>query len=232
MHNFLSLILPIHPEGYRFILIFAAATIALFFVSTFLGWLGVIGVIFCAYFFRDPLRYVPNQEGLIISPADGVVNMITEAVPPQELEVGETPMTRISIFLNVFNCHINRVPHTAKIKKSLYRTGKFLSADLEKASDQNERQSLLLELPDGKEMVVVQIAGLVARRILCWVEEGESLKTGERFGLIRFGSRVDVYLPDGIAPKVAVGQQVLGGETIMADLMDSDNQVQRVADPI
>ena len=122
--------------------------------------------------------------------------------------------------------------NAAKIKKSLYRTGKFLSADLEKASDQNERQSLLLELPDGKEMVVVQIAGLVARRILCWVEEGENLKTGERFGLIRFGSRVDVYLPDGIAPKVAVGQQVLGGETIMADLKDSDNQVQRVADPI
>ena len=119
-----------------------------------------------------------------------------------------------------------------KIKKSLYRTGKFLSADLEKASDQNERQSLLLELPDGKEMVVVQIAGLVARRILCWVEEGESLKTGERFGLIRFGSRVDIYLPDGIAPKVAVGQQVLGGETIMADLADTDNQIQRVADPI
>lgn len=232
MHNFLSLVFPIHPEGYRFIVTSALAALVLFFVSGFLGWLGVVATLFCAYFFRDPLRYVPDRDGLVVSPADGVVSTITEAAPPEELDLGPAPLTRVSIFLNIFNCHINRIPHKATIKQSLYRTGRFLRADLEKASDRNERQTLLLELPDGREMVVVQIAGLVARRILCWVEEGEGLKTGERFGLIRFGSRVDVYLPEGIEPRVAVGQQVVGGETVLADLADADNQVRLAVDPI
>jgi len=226
MRALTSVMVPIHPEGFRFIGIFAAVTLVLFFISSFLGWVGVLLTLWCAYFFRDPARTVPQQEGLLVSPADGVVNMITEATPPPELGLGIATRTRVSIFMNVFNCHVNRLPHEGIIKTSRYRTGRFLNADLDKASEANERQSLLVELPDGREMVVVQIAGLVARRILCWAEEGETLRTGERFGLIRFGSRVDVYLPEGVQPKVALGQLAVSGETIIADLNSKDGPLQ------
>ena len=218
MRTLLSMLAPVHPEGLRFIAVFAGVSFVLFFISSLLGWLGFILTLWCAYFFRDPARVVPQDEGLIVSPADGVVNMISQATPPPELGLGIAPRARISIFMNPLNCHINRLPHSGTIKLSKYRTGRFLSADLDKASETNERQSLLVELPDGRDMVVVQIAGMVARRILCWVEEGEQLKTGERFGLIRFGSRVDVYLPENIMPQVAVGQIAIAGETIIADL--------------
>jgi phosphatidylserine decarboxylase len=217
MRAFLSLVTPIHPEGYRFIMIFAGATFVLFLFSNMLGWAGVVLTVWCAFFFRDPARHVPQRDGLVISPADGVVNMISEATPPPELGLGIATRPRVSIFMNVFNCHVNRLPHSGKITKSAYRTGRFLNADMDKASEANERQSLLVELPDGRDMVVVQIAGLVARRIMCWAEEGDELQTGERFGLIRFGSRLDVYLPEGTEPLVTLGQTAIAGETVLAD---------------
>ena len=219
-----SVLFPIHPEGYKFIAIFAVITAFLFSVSEILGWIGVILTLWCAWFFRDPARVTPQRTGLVISPADGVVNMITEAVPPAELGLGDEPMRRVSVFMNVFNCHVNRMPVTGTVKKSLYRTGQFLSADLDKAAEANERQSLLVETDDGKELVVVQIAGLVARRILCFVHEDQEMQAGERFGLIRFGSRCDVYLPKGSVPRVAVGQSAIAGETVLADLKSKEKQ--------
>lgn len=217
-----SVLFPIHPEGYKFIAIFAIVTALLFSLSDVLGWIGVILTFWCAWFFRDPARVTPQRTGLVISPADGVVNMITEAVPPAELGLGDEALPRISVFMNVFNCHVNRLPVSGTVKKSLYRTGQFLSADLDKASDANERQSLLVETDDGKEIVVVQIAGLVARRILCFVHEGQEMEAGERFGLIRFGSRCDVYLPKGSVAQVAVGQSAIAGETVLADLKSKE----------
>ncbi len=219
MVKLFSMILPIHPEGIKFVTIFALVSLVLFLIAEPLGWIGVILTLWCYWFFRNPARIVPQNEGLIISPADGVVNLITTTSLPPELGLDDSDeRICISVFMNVFNCHINRMPHHAKILKSLYRTGKFLNASVDKASELNERQTLHVELPDGKDMVVVQIAGLIARRILCWSKEGDTLKTGERFGLIRFGSRVDVYLPKGAVPCVAVGQTAVGGETILARL--------------
>ena len=219
-----SVLFPIHPEGFRFIAIFAVVTLLFFFVSEFLGWVGVILTLWCAWFFRDPARVTPQRKGLVISPADGVVNMITEAVPPAELGLGDEPMPRISVFMNVFNCHVNRMPVGGTVVKSLYRTGQFLSADLDKAAEANERQSLLVETEDGKQIIVVQIAGLVARRILCFAHEEQQMHAGERFGLIRFGSRCDVYLPKGTVPRVAVGQSAIAGETVLADLKSREKQ--------
>jgi len=219
-----SVLFPIHPEGFRFIAIFAVMTLLLFFVSEILGWIGIILTLWCAWFFRDPARVTPQRKGLVISPADGVVNMITEAVPPAELGLGDEALPRVSVFMNVFNCHVNRMPVTGTVLKSLYRTGQFLSADLDKASDANERQSMLIETEDGKQIVVVQIAGLVARRILCFAHEEQEFQAGERFGLIRFGSRCDVYLPQGSVPRVAVGQSAIAGETVLADLKSKEKQ--------
>lgn len=219
-----SVLFPIHPEGFRFIAIFAVGTLLLFFVAEILGWIGVILTLWCAWFFRDPARVTPQRAGLVISPADGVVNMITDAVPPPELGLGDEPMPRVSVFMNVFNCHINRMPVTGKVLKSLYRTGQFLSADLDKAAEANERQSLLVEAEGGKQIVVVQIAGLVARRILCFAHEEQEMHAGERFGLIRFGSRCDVYLPKGTTPRVAIGQSAVAGETVLADLKSREKQ--------
>lgn len=186
--------------------------------SELLGWVGVILTTWCTYFFRDPDRFTPTREGLVISPADGVVQMIQDAVPPPEIEMGDQPLNRISIFMNVFDVHVNRTPIAGTISKLAYRPGKFLNASLDKASELNERQSLGLILDGGKDIAFVQIAGLVARRILCDVTEGKEMKTGERFGMIRFGSRVDVYLPDGVKPMVAVGQTAIAGETVIADI--------------
>lgn len=222
MRTILSILVPIHPEGFRFIGAFAGVAFVLFFIASILGWMGVILTLWCAYFFRDPVRTVPQRKGLVVSPADGIVNMIAEATPPPELGLGIGTRIRVSVFMNVFNCHVNRMPVEGDIKLSKYRTGRFLNADMDKASETNERHSLLVELEDGRDMVVVQIAGLVARRILCWAEEGDHYVTGERFGLIRFGSRVDIYLPDGVAPLVAVGQLAIAGETIIADIKSKE----------
>ncbi|HXP98172.1 MAG TPA: phosphatidylserine decarboxylase [Telmatospirillum sp.] len=213
-----SLAMPIHPEGWRFIPLFAAATLLLFWLWSPLGWLGVVLTLWCAFFFRNPDRITPSRDGLVISPADGVVQMVVAAPPPLELAMGDAPMTRISIFMNVFNVHVNRAPISGKVLKRIYSPGKFFNASLDKASVFNERMAVRLELADGRNIAFVQIAGLIARRIRCDLGEGQQVRTGERFGLIRFGSRVDVYLPEAIQPLVVVGQTTVAGETVLADL--------------
>jgi phosphatidylserine decarboxylase len=217
-----TVVKPIHKEGYKFISIFAAATVLLFLIWQPLGWVGVGLTVWCYYFFRDPERQTPMREGLLVSPADGVISLIEPAVPPAELGMGDHPLTRVSVFMNVFNCHVNRAPIGGTITSIAYRPGKFLNASLDKASVDNERNSLAIEMADGRKIAVVQIAGLVARRILCEVEEGQSLATGARFGMIRFGSRVDVYLPEGVAPLVALGQTMISAETVIADLASTE----------
>ena len=210
-----SAMVPIHKEGYRFIAIFAVVTIVLGFLWQPLFWIGLILTIWCALFFRDPERVVPISDDLIISPADGVISSIGPFVPPAELDMGTEPRMRITVFMNVFNCHVNRAPVRGPVLVSHHKPGKFLSADLDKASDENERHSVVIDGPRGK-VGAVQIAGLVARRILCWTNEGDDLGQGERFGLIRFGSRVDVFIPEGATPRVALGQTMIAGETILA----------------
>jgi phosphatidylserine decarboxylase len=213
---------PMHREGYRFVAVFAAATAVLFWLAEPLGWIGVCLTVWCYYFFRDPPRVTPLRDGLVISPADGVVSMIGPAIPPEELGLGPAAMTRISVFMNVFNCHVNRLPIAGSIIKVAYRPGKFLNASLDKASVDNERNALAIRLPDGRDYAVVQIAGLVARRIVCDVKAGQTLRTGERFGMIRFGSRLDIYLPAGVQPLIALGQSALAGETVLADLTSDE----------
>ncbi len=208
-------LVPIHPKGYPFIATFAAITVVLGFVWDPLFWIGLMLTIWCAAFFRDPQRVVPVSDDLIVSPADGVVSSIGPFVPPAELNLGSEPRMRISVFMNVFNCHVNRAPVRGTITVSRHRVGRFLSADLDKASEENERHAVTIEGPHGP-VGAVQIAGLVARRIVCWAEEGEAIGQGERFGLIRFGSRVDVFLPEGASPRVHLGQTAVAGETILA----------------
>ena len=219
---FRSVLMPIHREGWKFIAIFALVSLVLFYLSEPLGWIGVLATAWCAYFFRDPPRMVPTRSGLILSPADGMVQLIEPAVPPPELNMGSDPRPRISVFLNVFDVHVNRVPADGTVAKAVYRPGKFINAVLDKASTDNERMAVRLTLPDGKDIAVVQIAGLVARRIVCELEEGETVRAGERFGLIRFGSRCDVYLDVGMAPLVVVGQRAIGGETVLADAASTE----------
>lgn len=209
---------PMHPEGRKFVAIAAAITLVLFLIWEPLGWIGVGLTIWVYYFFRDPVRVTPTEPGLMISPADGIISLLEPAVPPAELGLGDQPMTRISVFMSVFNCHVNRLPAKGTLEKVAYRSGKFLNASLDKASEDNERNGLTVVLEDGRRYGVVQIAGLVARRILCWSKEGQTLATGERFGLIRFGSRLDIYLPEGVEPKVMIGQTMIAGETVLADL--------------
>jgi len=184
--------------------------------------IGGILTAWCTYFFRDPERFTPTREGLIVSPADGVVQMITEAVPPSELEMPIEALTRVSVFMNVFDVHVNRAPVDGHISGLGYRPGKFLNASLDKASEDNERQAVKIRTDDGAEVAFVQIAGLVARRILCWVERDQPIRVGERFGMIRFGSRVDVYLPKGVSPLVVVGQKAVAGETVLADMRSDE----------
>ena len=218
--------IPLAREGIPFVLACAAAVVLAALWARSGGWgarsavpaLFVALTLFVAYFFRDPKRVTPARDGLVISPADGVVQMITDAAPPSEIEMGESPRTRISIFMNVFNVHVNRIPTGGRIVKTAYRPGRFLNASLDKASEHNERQSFHMETADGRSFGVVQIAGLVARRIRCDLREDQEVQAGERFGIIRFGSRVDVYLPDGVVPLVAVGQTAVAGETVIADL--------------
>jgi phosphatidylserine decarboxylase len=207
---------PMHPEGWKFVAAFAAVTLVLFWIWDPLGWLGLGLTVWCYYFFRDPRRAVPQNAGLVVSPADGVVSLIERAVPPPELGMGPEALTRVSVFMSVFNCHVNRAPIAGRVAVVAYRPGKFLNASLDKASEDNERNALAIEMADGRKIAVVQIAGLVARRILCWVKPGDSLATGQRFGLIRFGSRLDVYLPEGVEPQVALGQTTVAGETVIA----------------
>lgn len=207
-----------HPEGRKFVAIFGAITVALFLLWEPLGWIGVGLTVWVYYFFRDPERVVPDEAGVMVSPADGIVSLLEPAVPPIELGLGDAPITRVSVFMSVFNCHVNRIPAAGRITTVAYHHGKFLNASLDKASEQNERNGLTVELPDGRQYGVVQIAGLVARRIMCWSEEDTQMQRGERFGLIRFGSRLDIYLPSGAEPSVKIGQTMIAGETIIAKL--------------
>ncbi len=218
-----SQLAPIHPQGYPFIGSFALASIILFWLWSPFGWLGTIATLWCAYFFRDPPRVTPAREGILVAPADGRISRIANAAPPRELELGQRPLIRISIFMSVFDCHVNRSPVGGRIERMVYHPGAFISADLDKASEGNERNSLVIETAAGVRIAVVQIAGLVARRIVPFVREGEAIGAGQRIGMIRFGSRVDVYLPDGARPLVHEGQTAIAGETVLAEL--------RVAEP-
>lgn len=220
-----SVLTPIHREGFRFIAIFLGASLLLFAIGLApLGWLGLVLTAWCAYFFRDPERMVPEESGLVVAPADGRICAIETVSPPDELSLGVVECQRISIFMNVFDVHINRSPLSAKVLRIAYVPGKFLSADLDKASKDNERQAMTLESPEGHRLGVIQIAGLIARRIVTFVKEGRDLRAGEKFGLIRFGSRVDLYLPQGAKALVAVGQRAIAGETILADLSQPEGR--------
>ena len=218
-----EVLVPIHREGYRFIAIFAAVTLALFWLGAGpVAWVGVVLTLWCAYFFRDPERVTPLRDGLVISPADGRVSAIEEVIPPVELDLARAPVTRISVFMHVFDVRVHRSPIDAASRRMTYVPGLFVNADLDKASLDNERQALTLERANGQRIGVVQIAGLVARRIVKFVNEGEHLSAGQRFGLIRFGSRVDVYLPQGVKAQVCIGQRAVAGETVLADLASTE----------
>jgi phosphatidylserine decarboxylase len=212
-----SQIAPIHPEGYPFIGGFLLASLVLLWLWSPLGWLGLLATLWCAYFFRDPPRVTPLDEGLVVAPADGRVSQVVNALPPPELRLSERPLPRVSIFMSVFDCHVNRSPISGRIERIAYRQGAFLNADLDKASEDNERNALIIN--SGRTRIgVVQIAGLIARRIVPFVQEGQSIAAGDRIGMIRFGSRVDVYLPEGCRALVAEGQIAIAGETVIADL--------------
>lgn len=206
----------VHREGWPFIAITVALAMVFALVFTPAFWLLMILAGWMVIFFRNPVRVVPDAPGLVVSPADGRIEPIVRVPPPPELGLGGEPLTRISVFMNVFDCHINRAPVAGRVARIAYRAGKFVSADLDKASDDNERNSVLIETEAGLRLGVVQIAGLVARRIVCWTQEGARVEAGERFGMIRFGSRLDVYLPEGSIVAVSPRQRAVSGETILA----------------
>ena len=211
---------PIHREGYLFIAIGVVFSILIASISSLLGWISAFVTIFIVCFFRDPNRVAPQGESLVVSPADGVVHKVEEAMAPEELELGNKIYKRVSIFLSVFNVHVNRVPVAGKITDLHYRSGKFLNAASDKASTDNERQTCVVDTKDGTKVVFVQIAGLVAKRIICELSLDQEVKTGEKFGIIRFGSRMDVYLPKDTKVNVIEGQTMVGGETILAELKE------------
>lgn len=218
----------IHNEGWKFVGIFAVASAVLAMLWSPLGWIGLILTVWCFYFFRDPERIVPEIENVVVSPADGIVQMIADVEGPEELGMDKQKYTRISIFMSVFNVHVNRAPTEGKITKAVYVPGKFLNATLDKASKDNERQLLAMKSKNGQEIAFVQIAGLIARRIVCDAAAGQEYKTGERFGMIRFGSRLDVYLPLGTNPQVILGQTMVAGETILANLGNTTPEIKGV----
>jgi phosphatidylserine decarboxylase len=211
---------PIHPEGYIFVAGFVIVTFILGSFSGTLFWIGAAASAWCAYFFRDPVRHTPLDDNLVIAPADGVVSSLGYYAPPPELGLSSEPMPRVSIFMSVFDCHVNRAPAAGRITKIAYRPGAFINADLDKASENNERNGLMFE-SGGNRIGVVQIAGFIARRIVCFVRQGEVIGAGERFGLIRFGSRVDVYLPGSARILVTIGSKSIAGETALAELRSS-----------
>ncbi|MCQ8278742.1 phosphatidylserine decarboxylase [Acetobacteraceae bacterium KSS8] len=222
IHSFKLVLAPPHPAGKPFLVagaVVAVVGLALpYTAARIIGVLAFLFVLFCFYFFRDPERVLPADDTAVVAPADGHVVSVMQVAPPAELEIGAEPRWRVAIFLSVLDVHVNRMPVAAQVTKIAYHKGQFVNASLDKASDKNERNALALRLPDGRTMAVVQIAGLIARRILCHAREGASFAAGERFGIIRFGSRTDLYLPPGIVPVVRVGQTMVGGETVLAHL--------------
>lgn len=218
---------PIHKDGYVFIGICGFFALILNAISSFLGFIGLVIFVWCIYFFRNPSRFVPQGKGLVIAPADGVVVDVCSGRPPAELDIPlDRSFTRVSIYLSLFDVHIQRTPVAGIVDRVEYNPGKFINAAKEKSSDDNERNSILIKTDDGYIIPVVQIAGYISRRIVCWVKEGTMCEAGERFGLIRFGSRVDIYLPEGIASKVAIGQRMTAGETIIADLKENGETIE------
>jgi phosphatidylserine decarboxylase len=212
-----NIIAPIHPDGWKFIAIAAAVTVLLFIFVWPAGWVALVLTLWMAYFFRDPWRVTPSRPGLIVSPADGIVVSLAPAPPPPELAMGNEPVPRIGIFLNLLDVHIARSPAGGRIAARHYTKGRFISANLDKASSDNERLAIRLAPGEGPDLAFVLIAGLVARRIVCPAYAGQRVAAGERIGLIRFGSRVDVYCPPPYQPQVALGQRTLAGETVLAD---------------
>jgi phosphatidylserine decarboxylase len=215
-------IAPVHPEGYKFLGIGVAVALFFFWLWPPLAWVAVLATAWIAYFFRDPPRVTPLRDGLVIAPGDGRISAIEMVRPPAELGFGDEPRLRISIFLSVFDVHINRAPVAGRVVRSVYVPGTFLNAALDKASEENERRCLVISTTNNQEIAVVQIAGLVARRIVTFIREGDTVGVGERYGLIRFGSRVDTYLPPGHGALVAIGQRAVGGETILADFKSDE----------
>ncbi len=210
---------PIHKEGYKFIFIFAIATAILALINNYLGIIGLVATLWCIFFFRDPERVVPIDDNAIISPADGVITRVEYGVEaPDELGYGKEKFNKISVFLNVFNVHVNRVPVSGVVSKVIYRPGKFLSANNEDASTENERNAVVVKTSSGQNIIFVQVAGLVARRILSDLKEGQEVQAGQRYGIIRFGSRADIYLPESVEIKALLGQTMIGGETIIAKI--------------
>lgn len=222
LDTILDIFVPIHSDGHKFVAIGLVVTLVGFFLWDPLGWIAAGITAWICYFFRDPDRVTPLRDGLVISPADGRVSLIEKVRPPKELGLGDEERVRVSVFLSVFDVHINRAPVAGRIKRSVYIPGAFLNAALDKASEDNERRALVIETAGGAEIGVVQIAGFVARRIVTFSQEGDMVGVGQRFGLIRFGSRVDTFLPPGHGPLVAVGQRAIAGETVLADLKSSE----------
>jgi len=222
LNSIRSQLAPIHPEGYPFVGVAAFVSLVLLWLWPSLGWLAVFATVWCAYFFRDPQRVTPVRDGIVVAPADGRVSQLANVVPPQELALGERALPRISIFMSVFDCHVNRSPVAGRVERIVYRAGKFLSADLDKASEDNERNAFVITTGAGQRFGVIQIAGLIARRIVPFVRQGEAIAAGQRIGMIRFGSRVDVYLPEGSRPLVAEGQTAIAGETVLADFQSAE----------
>ncbi len=218
MKSIRDTVAPVHPEGYVFLAAFIVATLFLGWLWSPLFWIGGIATGWCAYFFRDPVRVIPLRADLVVAPADGRVCYVGPAVPPSDLGLGGEELQRVSIFMSVFDCHVNRAPVEGRVARISYRPGAFLSADLDKASEDNERNGVVIETPAGHQFGVVQIAGLIARRIVCFTHEGALLSAGDRFGLIRFGSRVDVYLPAGTPVVVGLDSRCVAGETVIARL--------------
>ena len=220
-----TLCIPIHPAGWPFIAGFAGIAVILFWLSAPLGFAGLVLTLWCVYFFRNPVRNTPTRAGLIVSPADGIISLIARVPLPAELGGSTEIYTRVSVFLNVFDVHVNRIPADGEILNVVYHPGQFLNASLDKASELNERASVFMKLKHHPgHIAFVQIAGLIARRIICKAEKGAYAKAGERYGLIRFGSRVDIYLPQGVEPLVCLGQRMIGGETVIADTASAEAQ--------
>lgn len=217
--TFRTVLAPPHPVGRPFIIGGVVAALIGLFIGQWLVVLGLLFVVFCLYFFRDPERVAPGRPNAVLAPADGHVVSVMPAVPPAELGLGPAPRWRVAIFLSVMDVHVNRVPVDGVVTRIAYRHGAFISAGEEKASELNERNAMAIRMADGREIAVVQIAGLIARRIVCQVREGDHVRAGARFGIIRFGSRTDIYLPEGVTPLVAEGQTMIGGETVVADLV-------------
>ncbi len=215
---------PIHRAGWPFIGAFALATVLLAAVAAPLGWFGALLTLWCIWFFRDPERVTPTRAGLIVSPADGVVQRIDRSPPPAELDMSPEPRWRVAVFMNALNVHVNRAPAAGVVSRIAYRPGKFIDASLDKASEDNERLAIRIVLGDGRDLACIQIAGLIARRILCETTEGQTLAAGQRYGMIRFGSRLDVYLPEGVEPLVVEGQTAIAGETVLADTASSESR--------